>query len=73
MQVLQFLLDGVFDFLTTHFTNVDGESKIEEKGCLDILKAFVDYISEREAENCRSRMRENENSVTLTTIHQVIH
>ena len=73
MQVLQFLLDDVSDFLTAHFTIVDGEYKIEEKGCLDILKAFIDYISEREAENFRSRRRENENSVTLTTIHQVFH
>ncbi|XP_039116072.1 ATP-dependent DNA helicase SRS2-like protein At4g25120 isoform X1 [Dioscorea cayenensis subsp. rotundata] len=68
--VLQFLLDDVSNFLTAHFTDVDGESKIEEKGCLNILKAFIDYISEREAENFRSRRQENENSVTLTTIHQ---
>ncbi|KAH7688043.1 DNA helicase protein [Dioscorea alata] len=68
--VLQFLLDDVSNFLTAHFTDVDGESKIEEKGCLNILKAFIDYISERETENFRSRRQENENSVTLTTIHQ---
>ncbi|KAJ0961820.1 hypothetical protein J5N97_029648 [Dioscorea zingiberensis] len=48
----------------------DEESKVEEKGCLNILKAFIDYISERETENFRSRRQENGNSVTLTTIHQ---
>ncbi|KAJ0961843.1 hypothetical protein J5N97_029671 [Dioscorea zingiberensis] len=68
--VLQFLLDDVSDFLSAHFIGVDEESKVEEKGCLNILKAFIDYISERETENFRSRRQENGNSVTLTTIHQ---
>nr|XP_019705328.1 ATP-dependent DNA helicase SRS2-like protein At4g25120 isoform X1 [Elaeis guineensis] len=65
-QVLQYLMDDVSAFLSTHFD----KSKIEEKGCASILKAFIDYISIRETENCRSRRRENENAVTLTTIHQ---
>lgn len=71
MQVLQYLMDDVFAFLSTHFTDAEDKSKIEENGCANILKAFVDYISIRETENFQSRRRENENSVTLTTIHQV--
>ncbi|KAG1354352.1 ATP-dependent DNA helicase SRS2-like protein [Cocos nucifera] len=65
-RVLQYLMDDVSAFLSTHFD----KSKIEEKGCLSILKDFIDYICIRETENFRSRRRENENSVTLTTIHQ---
>lgn len=74
VQVLQYLLDDVSDFLATHFTNADGmrESKEEERGCCHILKAFIDFISLRETENFRSRRLDNQNSVTLTTIHQVI-
>ncbi|XP_048325461.2 ATP-dependent DNA helicase SRS2-like protein At4g25120 [Ziziphus jujuba] len=68
--VLQYLLDDVSDFLSTKYFAVDGETKVEEKGCLNVLNAFVDHISERERENFRSRRQENENSVTLTTIHQ---
>jgi len=43
----------------------------EDKGCIFVLKAFIDYLFERERENFRARRRDNENSVTLTTIHQV--
>lgn len=43
----------------------------DKKGCINVLKAFIDYISERETENFRTRRHDNENSVTLTTIHQV--
>ncbi|XP_077235157.1 P-loop containing nucleoside triphosphate hydrolases superfamily protein [Tasmannia lanceolata] len=70
--VLQYILDDVSDFLATHFGYVEAgrESMVEEKGCGKILKAFIDYISARELENFRSRRRDNENSVTLTTIHQ---
>jgi hypothetical protein len=72
-QVLQYLLDDVSEFLSTKFLAVEGASKIivEEKGCVNVLKAFIDFISERERENFRSRRHNNENSVTLTTIHQV--
>ncbi|GAA0144042.1 DNA metabolism protein [Lithospermum erythrorhizon] len=65
--VLQYLLDDVSGFITKQNTT---EKKSDLKGCIDTLKAFVDYLSEREAENFRSRRRNNENSVTLTTIHQ---
>ncbi|KAG9150177.1 hypothetical protein Leryth_009746 [Lithospermum erythrorhizon] len=65
--VLQYLLDDVSGFITKQNTT---EKRSDLKGCIDTLKAFVDYLSEREAENFRSRRRNNENSVTLTTIHQ---
>ncbi|XP_010246078.1 PREDICTED: ATP-dependent DNA helicase SRS2-like protein At4g25120 isoform X2 [Nelumbo nucifera] len=70
--VLQYLLDDVSDFLSTHFSNTDveGDCVLEKKGCIKVLKAFVDYISAREVENFRARRRDNEDSVTLTTIHQ---
>ncbi|KAI5013725.1 hypothetical protein ZWY2020_040611 [Hordeum vulgare] len=68
--VLQFLMDDVSDFLSTHFSSSGGASQTEEKGCTATLKAFIDYISLRETENFRSRKEENKNSITLTTIHQ---
>lgn len=72
LQVLQFLMDDVSDFLSTHFSGSAEVSKPEEKGGASTLKAFIDYISLRETENFRSRKDENKNSVTLTTIHQVL-
>ncbi|XP_072983888.1 ATP-dependent DNA helicase SRS2-like protein At4g25120 [Typha latifolia] len=68
--VLQYLMDDISDFLSTHFAYPEDKSKSKERGCADILKAFTDYISLRETENFRSLKRENDNSVTLTTIHQ---
>ncbi|KAK1261462.1 hypothetical protein QJS04_geneDACA008675 [Acorus gramineus] len=70
--VLQYLMDDVSDFLSAHFTNAEAEQACvqEEKGCLNMLKTFIDYISAREIENFRCRKHENSNSVTLTTIHQ---
>lgn len=68
--VLQFLMDDVSDFLSTHFSSSMERSKTDEKGCASTLKAFIDYISLRETENFRSRKEENKNSITLTTIHQ---
>ncbi|CAI9091956.1 OLC1v1027080C1 [Oldenlandia corymbosa var. corymbosa] len=70
--VLHYLLDDVSDFLTsqTSPTQEKSDDKTEGLGCLSLLKAFIDYISEREKENFRSRRHDNENSVTLTTIHQ---
>lgn len=60
------------EFLSTKLVEVEGEREIsEDKGCTFVLKAFIDYLFERERENCRARRRDNENSVTLTTIHQV--
>lgn len=75
LQVLQYLLDDVSEFISTKFVAVEGDSKIvsKEKGCLNVLKAFTEYISEREQENFRSRRHDNENSITLTTIHQVYY
>ena len=73
MQVLQYLLDDVSEFLS-RFTMPEEERDIvaEDKGCTHVLKKFIDYISERERENFRSRRHDNENAVTLTTIHQVL-
>ncbi|KAK4487490.1 hypothetical protein RD792_005868, partial [Penstemon davidsonii] len=70
--VLQYLLDDVSVFLTTIYNVAEGgnDNTTEGKGCMTALKAFVDYISVRERENFRSRKHENEDSVTLTTIHQ---
>ena len=64
-------MDDISDFLSTHFANPEDKSKSKQRGCADTLKAFTDYISLRETENFRSLKRENDNSVTLTTIHQV--
>jgi hypothetical protein len=66
-------MDDVSDFLSTHFSSSVDTSKTEEKGCASTLKAFIDYISLRETENFRSRKEENKNSITLTTIHQVLY
>ncbi|KAI3852799.1 hypothetical protein MKX03_028633 [Papaver bracteatum] len=70
--VLQYLLDDVSDFLSAHSSNSELEicNKNEEKGCANVLKAFLDNISTRESENFRVRKRDNGDSVTLTTIHQ---
>uniref|UniRef100_A0A803P259 DNA 3'-5' helicase n=1 Tax=Cannabis sativa TaxID=3483 RepID=A0A803P259_CANSA len=71
--VLQFLLDDVSEFLSTRCVPPEREKDLaEEKGCHSALKAFVDLITERETENFRSRREDNKNSVTLTTIHQVV-
>lgn len=70
--VLQYLLDDVSDFLKTHMNPVKGENecKAEGQGCANILKAFINHISERESENFRTRRHDNKDSVTVTTIHQ---
>ncbi|KAM3682876.1 hypothetical protein ACB098_12G104400 [Castanea mollissima] len=70
--VLQYLLDDVSEFLSTKFVAVEGDAKVaaEGKGCLNVLKAFIEFISERERDNFRSRRHDNEKSITLTTIHQ---
>ncbi|GFQ06183.1 ATP-dependent DNA helicase srs2-like protein at4g25120 [Phtheirospermum japonicum] len=70
--VLQYLLDDVSLFLTTiHNAAESGnDSTTQGKGCMNTLKAFIDYISGREKENFRIRKHENQDSVTLTTIHQ---
>ncbi|KAJ6764566.1 ATP-DEPENDENT DNA HELICASE SRS2 [Salix koriyanagi] len=69
--VLQFLLDDVSDVLSMQVASKEEESDVkEQKGCVSLVKEFIDYITEREKENFRSRRHNNENSVTLTTIHQ---
>ncbi|KAI3471003.1 hypothetical protein Pfo_027666 [Paulownia fortunei] len=70
--VLQYLLDDVSLFLTTihNVAERGNDSMTQGKGCMTILKAFIDYISGQERENFRLRKHDNEDSVTLTTIHQ---
>ncbi|KAG6426773.1 hypothetical protein SASPL_111007 [Salvia splendens] len=70
--VLQYLLDDVSLFLITiHNVEELGKcSSTQGRGCMSTLKAFLDYISGRESENFQSRKHDNEDSVTLTTIHQ---
>ncbi|CAI0449702.1 unnamed protein product, partial [Linum tenue] len=70
--VLQYLLDDVTDFMSTPIAKKEGSSDntMLEKGCAKQLKAFLEYVAEREKENFRSRRQDNNNSVTLTTIHQ---
>lgn len=60
--------------MSSHFTAEKGkrDSMGSDPGCLNALKAFVDHVSEREKANFCSRRVDNENSVTLTTIHQVL-
>ncbi|CAN8325862.1 unnamed protein product [Cochlearia groenlandica] len=69
--VLQYLMDDVAEFLSTHCitTGEEVDAIKEKKGC-NLLNSFINYISERETENFRSRRHDNQNSVTLTTIHQ---
>ncbi|KAJ6889133.1 ATP-dependent DNA helicase SRS2-like protein [Populus alba x Populus x berolinensis] len=69
--VLQYLLDDVSDVLSMQVASKEGEVDVQEqKGCVSLLKEFIDYITQREKENFHSRRHNNENSVTLTTIHQ---
>ncbi|KAL0359072.1 UNVERIFIED_CONTAM: ATP-dependent DNA helicase SRS2-like protein [Sesamum angustifolium] len=70
--VLQYLLDDVSLFLTTVHTVAErcNDNTTEGKGCMTTIKAFIDYISGRERENFRSRKHDNDDSVTITTIHQ---
>ncbi|CAN1798747.1 ATP-dependent DNA helicase SRS2-like protein At4g25120 [Linum perenne] len=69
--VLQYLLDDVTDFLSMQCTEEEGtDNSMEDKGCAKLLCSFLEYIAEQEKENFRSRRQENQNSITLTTIHQ---
>ncbi|XP_024395416.1 ATP-dependent DNA helicase SRS2-like protein At4g25120 isoform X5 [Physcomitrium patens] len=78
--VLEYFLDDVSEFLSnfcSSFSQCDEDDSIvcgqvpqEEGGCLSILKAFLDHLSSREAENFQQRKQDNKNSVTLTTMHQ---
>lgn len=71
-QVLQYLLDDASEFLKSYNFDINvNYNATEEKGCVNLLKEFVDFISERETENFRVRRHDNNQAVTLTTIHQV--
>lgn len=49
----------------------DGGSGDDGGGLRPLLRSFLDHIAVREAQNCAARRREDENAVTITTIHQV--
>ncbi|KAJ9545731.1 hypothetical protein OSB04_025438 [Centaurea solstitialis] len=70
--VLQYMLDDVSEFLKSYNfdTHEKNDNATDEKGCINVLKAFTDFISERETENFRIRRHDNNHAVTLTTIHQ---
>ncbi|KAK4284023.1 hypothetical protein QN277_000911 [Acacia crassicarpa] len=69
--VLQYLLDDVSEFLSTKLVEVKRDEEVMlEKGCINVLRKFIDYLSQREKENFCARRNDNKNSVTLTTIHQ---
>ncbi|XP_038686443.1 ATP-dependent DNA helicase SRS2-like protein At4g25120 isoform X1 [Tripterygium wilfordii] len=68
--VLQYLMDDVSDFLSAQVAREEDANVIEVKGCQNLLRAFIDHLTEREKENFCSRRHDNKNSVTLTTIHQ---
>ncbi|KAL8199775.1 hypothetical protein R6Q57_013343 [Mikania cordata] len=69
--VLQYLLDDVSEFLKSYNFDINvNDNTTKEKGCVNVLKEFVDFISERETENFRVRRHDNNHAVTLTTIHQ---
>ncbi|KAI3757750.1 hypothetical protein L6452_05293 [Arctium lappa] len=70
--VLQYMLDDVSEFLKSYNFDIHekNDNATDEKGCLNVLKAFIDFISERETENFRIRRHDNNHAVTLTTIHQ---
>ncbi|KAG0585848.1 hypothetical protein KC19_2G043800 [Ceratodon purpureus] len=78
--VLEYFLDDVNEFLSHFFSSSshdDGDESIAcgqvpkvVDGCLPVLKAFLDHLVSREADNFQRRRQENKNSVTLTTMHQ---
>ncbi|XP_054786737.1 ATP-dependent DNA helicase SRS2-like protein At4g25120 isoform X2 [Prosopis cineraria] len=69
--VLQYLLDDVSEFLSTKLVEVKREEEVMlAKGCINVLRTLIDYLSHREKENFSARRKDNDNSVTLTTIHQ---
>ncbi|XP_047320013.1 ATP-dependent DNA helicase SRS2-like protein At4g25120 [Impatiens glandulifera] len=70
--VIQHLLDDVSEFISTQYNMEEDKSDVtaDKKGCVHVLKAFMDYLSGRERENFLTMKCENKDAVTLTTIHQ---
>ncbi|OAE25237.1 hypothetical protein AXG93_1420s1000 [Marchantia polymorpha subsp. ruderalis] len=69
--VLEYLLDDVNEFLGKHYNSCPPKGvELEIGGCSSALRAFLGYMTAREEENFRNRKEENNNSVTLTTMHQ---
>lgn len=75
IQVLEYLLDDVSDFLSNYLNSLEKDEEVtkqaDQDGCMKVLKDFLDYLSTREMENFKQRRKHNQNSVTLTTMHQV--
>ena len=66
------MLDDVAEYRSSSSgLNKCKQDGVEENGCQNTLSAFLDHISLRENEHFRALRSENQNSVTLTTIHQV--
>ncbi|GAQ83934.1 ATP-dependent DNA helicase [Klebsormidium nitens] len=40
------------------------------RGCVGLVKVFLDHVNVREGQNFKTRREENQDSVTLTTMHQ---
>jgi hypothetical protein len=53
--------------LTRSFSKPSAEP---QRGCVGIVKVFLDHVTAREGQNFKTRREENQNSVTLTTMHQ---
>ncbi|KAH7307516.1 hypothetical protein KP509_22G063300 [Ceratopteris richardii] len=70
--VLEYLLDDVTDFLSSHLIGNEAPKGFVEEanGCIPQLRSFLDHIALREHGNFKMRKEDNKNSVTLTTMHQ---
>ncbi|KAL2612885.1 hypothetical protein R1flu_024577 [Riccia fluitans] len=71
--VLEYLLDDVNEFLGKHYSPEVAPAKdalTKSVGCATVLRAFLDHMTAREEENFRTRRDDNNNAVTLTTLHQ---
>ncbi|KAL3680202.1 hypothetical protein R1sor_023158 [Riccia sorocarpa] len=71
--VLEYLLDDVNEFLSKHYSceaTTAGDAETKVSGCATVLRAFLDHMTAREEDNFRSRRDDNNNAVTLTTLHQ---
>ncbi|GBG92397.1 hypothetical protein CBR_g55304 [Chara braunii] len=46
------------------------QGEMKQTGCINAVRSFVDHVAARETENFRGIVRDNQNAVTLTTMHQ---
>lgn len=54
----------------THGTGFARPVIASGRGCVGLVKVFLDHVNVREGQNFKTRREENQNSVTLTTMHQ---